>query len=96
MYHLAAAPIKVHWKSLKRMLSSINEFEEHHRWNVMMWVLGSPLAFPSNLGMLEGNLVGIGGQTSECLIKSLINLDKLGRFRVAKNGIFGGRTMFQF
>ena len=96
MYHLVAAPISVLWKSLKQTLSSIKEFEEHHRWKVMTWVLGSSFAFPSNLGMSEGNLVGMGGQTSECLIGSLINLDKLGIFNVAKNGIFGGWTMFQF
>ena len=51
MYHLATAPIKVLWKSLNQMMSSIKEFEEHHRWKVMMWVLGSSFAFPSNLGM---------------------------------------------
>ena len=96
MYHLVDAPIRVRWKSPKQTLSSINEFEEHHRWNVMTWVLGSLLDFPSNLGMLKGNLVGIGGQMGECLIGSLINLDKSGKFSVARNIIFGGGTMFQF
>lgn len=62
----------------------------------MTWVLGSSFAFPSNLGMSDGNLVGMGGQTGECLIRSLINLDKSGRFKVAKNEIFGGWTVFQF
>ena len=78
IYHLVAAPIKVLWKILNRMLSSIKEFEEHHRWKVITRVLGSLFTFPSNLGMPDGNLVGIGGQADECLIGSLINLDKLG------------------
>jgi hypothetical protein len=96
MYHLATAPIKVLWKRLNLTLSSIKEFNKHHRWKVMTWVLGSSFDFPSNLGMSEGNLVGMGGQADECLIESLINLDKSCKFKVAKNGIFGGWTVFQF
>ena len=96
IYHLVYAPIKVLWKILNWTLSSIKEFKEHHRWKVMAWVLGSSFAFPSNLGMSEGNLVGIGGQMGECLIGSLNNLDKSGKFRVARNGIFGGGIVFQF
>ena len=53
-------------------------------------MLGYSFTFPSNLGMLDGNFVEIGGQADECLIGFLINLDKSGRFKVAKNGIFGG------
>ena len=94
IYHFAVAPIKVLWKSLNLMLSSIKEFEEHHRWKGMMCVLGSSLTFPSNFGILDGNFVGIGGQAGECLIGSFINLDKSGRFKVAKNRIFGGWTEF--
>ena len=90
IYHLAAAPIKVLWKSLNLTLSSIKEFEEHHRWKVITCVLGSSFTFPSNLGMSNGNLFGIRGQVGECLIGSLINSDKSGEFNVAKNGIFRG------
>ena len=90
IYHLATAPIKVLWKILNRTLSSIKEFEEHHRWKVITCVLGSSFTFPSNLGMSNGNLVGIGGQAGECLIGSLINLDKSGKFNVARNRTFGG------
>ena len=96
IYHLVAASIKVLWKILNRTLSSIKEFEEHHRWKVITCVLGSSFTFPSNLGMSDGNLVRIGGQASECLIGSLINLDKSGKFNVARNRIFGGWTVFQF
>ena len=52
--------------------------------------VGYLFTFPSNLGMSDGNLVRIGGQAGECLTGSLINLDKSGKFKVAKNGIFGG------
>ena len=76
IYHFAAAPIKVLWKSLNLMLSCINEFEEHHRWKVIICVLGSSFTFPSNLGMSNGSFVGMGGQASECLIGSFINFDK--------------------
>ena len=78
------------------MLFSINEFEEHHRWKVIICVLVSSFTFPSNLGMSDGNFVEIGGQARECLIGSFINFDKLGKFNVAKNGILGGGTEFQF
>ena len=90
IYHLAATPIKVLWKSLNRKLSSIKDFKEHHRWKVITCVLEYSFAFPSNLGMSKGNYVGMGGQAGECLIESLINLDKFGKFKVARNGIFGG------
>jgi hypothetical protein len=94
MYHFAATPIKVLWKSLNLTLSSIKELEEHHRWKVMMCVLGSSFTLPSNLGMPDGSFVEIGSQAGECLIGSFINLDKSGRFKVAKNGTFGGWTEF--
>jgi hypothetical protein len=44
------------------MESSIKEFEEHQKWKVMTWLFGYSPVFPSNLGMLEGIFVGIGGQ----------------------------------
>ena len=96
IYHLVTAPIKVLWKSLNWTLSSVKDFEEHHRWKVITCVLVSSFTLPSNLGISDGNLVRIGGQASECPIESLINLDKSGRFKVARNGIFGGWTEFQF
>jgi hypothetical protein len=34
-------------------------FEMHHKWRVMMWLAVSSPAFPSNLGMFEGSLLGI-------------------------------------
>ena len=96
IYHFVAAPIKFLLKSLNLMLSSINEFEEHHRWMVIMCVLGYSLTSPSNLGMSDGSFVGIGGQAGECRIRSFINFDKSNKFRVAKNEILGGGTTFQF
>ena len=78
------------------MLSSINELEEHHRWKVIICVLGSLFTFSSNLGMSDGSFVKIGGQARECLIGSFINFDKSNKFNVAKNGILGGVTEFQF
>jgi hypothetical protein len=30
-------------------------FEEHHKWKVMIWLVGSSPSFPSNLGMSEGH-----------------------------------------
>ena len=62
----------------------------------MMCVLGSLFTFPSNLGMSDGSFVGMGGQAGECRIGSFINFDKLGKFYVARNGILGGGTKFQY
>ena len=62
MYHLVVAPIRVHWNSLSLMESSKILFDEHHRWNVMMWFWGNSPALPSNLGMSDGSLVGMEGQ----------------------------------
>lgn len=95
IYHFAAAPIIILWKSLNLILSSINKFEEHHRWKVIICVLGSLCTFPSNLGMSDGSFVGMGGQAGECLIVSFINFYKSGKFSVAKNEILGGGTEFQ-
>ena len=61
MYHLAIAPIRVRWNSLSLMESSTMMLDEHHRWNVIMWFWGHSLALPSNLGMSDGSLVGMGG-----------------------------------
>ena len=95
IYHFSTTPIKVLWKSINLILSSINEFEEHHR-RVMMCVLGSSFTFPSNLGMSDGSFVEMRGQVNECLIGSFINFDKSNKFNVVKYGILGGETEFQF
>ena len=44
---------------------------------------------PSNFGMSDGNLVGIGSHKGSCLTKSFINLDKYGKFNVSKKGRLG-------
>ena len=62
MYHLAIALVRVHWNNLILIESSTMLFYEHHRWNVMMWFSGNFPSFPSNLGIFEGSLVGMGGQ----------------------------------
>jgi hypothetical protein len=65
-------------------------FEEHHKWKVMIWLVGSSPAFPSNLGMSEGSLVGIVGHVGSCNIGSLVSLVRSGMLREAKYGIWGG------
>jgi hypothetical protein len=65
-------------------------FEEHHRWKVMTWLAGSSLAFPSNLGMSEGNLVGIASHVGSCNIGSLVSLLRSGMLRESKYGIWSG------
>ena len=64
MYHLVTTPVRVHWNSLSLMELSTMLLDEHHKWNVIMWFWGHSLALPSNLGMSDGSLVGIGGQKS--------------------------------
>jgi hypothetical protein len=49
-------PMRVCWKRHNLMESSIKELEEHHRWKVIMWLLGSSWAYLSNFGISEGNL----------------------------------------
>ena len=61
--------------------------EEHYRWKVMTWLVGSSPAFPSNLGMFEGSLVGIAGHVGSCNIGSLVSLLRYGMLREAKYGI---------
>ena len=39
--------------------------------------------------MFDGNLVGTGGHEGSCLIGSFINLDKSGKFNVARKGSLG-------
>jgi hypothetical protein len=56
----------------------------------MTWLAGSSPAFPSNLGMSEGSLVGIAGQVGACNIGSLVSLLRSGMLREAKYGICSG------
>ena len=66
--------------------------EEHHKWKVIRWLVGSSPGFPSNFGISKGNLVGILGQVASCKMGSFVSLFKSGMLRDAKHGIgkFGG------
>jgi hypothetical protein len=55
----------------------------------MMWLDGSSLGFPSNMGMSEGNLVGIFNQVGSCNMGSFVNLIKYGILSDAKHGMMG-------
>ena len=61
MYHFAAVLVRVLWNNLNQTMLSFSELEEHHKWKVVMWAPGSSPTLPSNFGIFEGNLVGIGG-----------------------------------
>lgn len=52
----------------------------------MTWLVGPSLAFPSNLGIFEGNLVNMVGQAGSWQMGSLINLLKSGKLRPAMYG----------
>jgi len=65
-------------------------FEEHHKWKVMTWLVGYSPAFPSNLGMSEGSLVGIAGHVGSCNIGSFVRLIRSGVLREAKYGMWSG------
>ena len=71
------------------MESSLNEFEEHHSWKVVIWEFESSPSFPSKLVMSKGNLIGIGGHATLCCMGSFINFDKYGKFKVARKGSLG-------
>jgi hypothetical protein len=64
-------------------------FEEHHKWKVKIWLVGSSPNFPSNLGMSEGSLVGMVGHVGSCDIGSLVRLVRSGMLREAKYEIWG-------
>jgi hypothetical protein len=64
--------------------------EEHHRWKVMTWLARSSHAFPSNLGMSEGSLVGIASYVGSCNIGSFVSLLRYSMLREAKYGICSG------
>jgi hypothetical protein len=86
MYHLAAESVSVCWKRCKCIESSINEIDEHHKWNAITWFFGSSLGLSSNLGISDGNLARITGQKGKCNMGSFVNRDKSGRSRVARKG----------
>jgi len=86
MYHLAADPVSLHWKTHRRIESSINEFDEHHKWNVITWLFGLSPGLLSNLGMSEGNLARITNKKGKCNMGSFVNQDKFGRSIVARKG----------
>jgi hypothetical protein len=65
-------------------------FEENHKWKVMIWLVVSSPTFPSNLGMNEGNLVGIVGHVGSCNIGSFVSLLKSDMLREAKYGMWSG------
>lgn len=52
----------------------------------MIYCCGSSLALPSNLGISKGILWGMGGHQGECMIGSFVNLERLGKYSVARNG----------
>jgi hypothetical protein len=57
----------------------------------MTWLAGSSPAFPSNLGMSEGSLVGIASHVGSCNIESLVSFLRSCMLREAKYGICSGR-----
>ena len=61
IYHFAAEPVRVCWKSHNEMESFIKELDEHQRWKVMAWLLESSPGLLSNFGMSDGNLASITG-----------------------------------
>ena len=65
-------------------------FEEHHKWKVITWLVGSSPGFPSNFGISEGSLVGILGHVGSCKMGSFVSLVKSGMLRDAKYGMGGG------
>ena len=68
------------------MDSSMREFEEHHKWNVITWFFRSSPCFSLNFKMSDGNFTGMGGHKGLCRMGSLINLDKSGESKVARKG----------
>jgi hypothetical protein len=78
------------WNNLNRMDSSMMIFEKNHKWKVMKWLEGLFHAFPSNLGMPEGRLVGIAGHVGSCNIGSFVSLLRSEMLREAKYGIWSG------
>ena len=94
MNHFVALPISVMGNSRNLIESSKNELQTHHRWYVVIWLVGSLSVFPSNFGMFVGILTRTDGQAKWCLMGSFVNFDKSGNSRVARNGSFVGANVF--
>ena len=90
MYNLVTFLVRVHWNNLSLIESSIREFDEHNKWKVVIWLPGSSLVFPSNLGISDRSLAGTGGQAELYQIGSLVNLDRSRNFKASKKGNCGG------
>jgi hypothetical protein len=86
MYHLEAAPFMNLWKICSLTISSINEFDEHHKWYVMICVEGSSLGLPSNFRIFEGSLEGISYHEGSWLMGSLVNHEKSSKSNIARKG----------
>jgi hypothetical protein len=61
--------------------------EEQHKWKFMTWLAGSSPAFPSNLGISEGSLVGIASHVGSCNIGSFVSFLRYSMLRESKYGI---------
>ena len=94
MNHFFALPVSVLGNSRNLIELSKNELETHHRWYVVIWLAGSSLVFPSNLGMSVGMLTGTGGQAKWCLMGLFVSFDRSSNSRVPKNGSFVGANGF--
>jgi hypothetical protein len=68
------------------MESSIRELEKHQIWKVIMWVLGYFPGFPSNFGISNSSLAGIGDQNGACCMGSFVKCEKSKRCKVDKKG----------
>ena len=89
MYHLAALPVRVRGNNRSWTLSSTMELDMDHKWKVVMCPAGSSPCFPSNFGISEGILCGIGGQSKLWLMRSFVSLWMSGMSKAAKKGNCG-------
>ena len=84
MNHFEALQVRVHGKMWSRMLSSNKELDTHHRWYMVMWVVGSSQCFSSNLGISTGILTGTSGQARWCCMGLFVSLNKSSTSSVSK------------
>ena len=61
IYHFSTNLMRACWKILSLILTSNKDLEQHHKWNVSIWLDEYSLGFCSNFGMSNGSLVRIGG-----------------------------------